>query len=147
MHVVFIPYGIKQAVDHLLMDMQSQKFKLKMSSPDGKQEAIVWMQGSLRVLPFGVYEYVFPKESLDAVLTTLDFDKKSNYEGTYGKKYKIVLGMIRKALNVKDTPKFENKESLLWIKNDVAIMPIGVRYDDDIIEPSGDYKGWKHEAL
>jgi len=114
MHAVFMLYGIKQAVDHLLMDMQAQKFLLKTSKGDH------WVQGSLRLLPFGIYEYVFPKESKDLVLTTLNFNNPSYPQY---KQIRPILSMIRKALKIKRTPKFDDKHKLLWTKDHVSIIP------------------------
>lgn len=141
MHAVFIPYGIKQQVDHLLADMQAQKFKFLMHK-EGEEDRFVWIQGSLRVLPFGVYEYVFPKEAEGVVLTCLQFHEPVPYN--IGKTY---LAMLRKALHIKKCGSFDTKETCLWIKEGVSLIPLGIREDRMMLEDKGEMAGWTHEQL
>lgn len=144
MHVAFIPYGIRSAVEHLLRDMEAQKFKLVMRKGDKVDH--IWFSGSVRILPAGVIEYVFPRESLDLVMTTLDFDKPLRYEQRG--MLTVPLALTRKALGLKKAPeKFDNSKKLMWIRHDVNIIPVGIREDVDHPEPDGFYKGWIHEAL
>jgi len=146
MHVVFIPYGIKEKVDLLLRDMQCQKFQLRCWK-EGQQDRSIWIQGSLRVLPFGVYEYVFPREYLDHVLTTLNFHEVQ-YPQYQGFKLKTALTFLRKFLMAKKAPKeFKRDQSCIWIKEHVAIIPIGIREDGNIVEPAGELVGFTHEAI
>lgn len=154
MHAIFIPYGIKSAVEHLMMDMQAQKFKMPIYDKKGKQVSEAWIQGSLRILPFGIWEYIFPKESMDVVLTTLDFplgskkDATGGYAALYTIKGKAILNMIRKALGAKKEPKnFKKEHKLIWIRDNVAIIPIGIREDAMITEIAGPYKDHSHEAI
>ena len=144
MHAIFALYGIKQNVDHLLMDMQAQKFKWDMWK--GKKKHHIYFQGQLRLLPFGVYEYIFPKEHKDVVLRTLDFQDKHPYS-QYGFKLRTGLAMIRKALSIQKTPPFDMSAKLLWFKDNVTIFPLGIREDREMTEDKGDFKGWSHEAL
>ena len=139
MHAVFIPYGKKELVDKLIKEMEAQKLKLVMFK--GKKTQRIWMDTSVRILPFGFMEYVFPKEYIDVVLTTLDFDKKNNYIS------KINLALIRKTLRLKRIPKFKKNQRLLWIKEHVTIIPLGIREDGEIIGKEKFDKGWKHEAI
>ena len=141
MHVAFIPYGIKSAIDHFLMDMQAQKHQFRMYK-EGKKDLSIWLQGSVRILPFGIYEYVFPKEDLDMVLTTLRFNKPVPY-GMGGMK----SGMIRKLLNLKKVGNFKTDKKFLWVMDNVSIIPLGIREDGELIEHSGIYKSWSHEAI
>ena len=142
MHAVFIPYGIKSCVEHLLADMQAQKYKwrfYKKKEPD----KFLWTTGSLRILPFGIYEYVFPKEDKDIVLTTLGFHNPSpKYD--LGKARMFIL---RKILNVSPIPEFKTDQHYLWIKQHVSIIPIGIREDVDMTEIETESKGWSHEEL
>ena len=143
MHAVFIPYGIKQSMDHLFMDMQAQKFLMPMYK--GKEKGQIYVQGSLRLLPFGVYEYVFPKEHKDAVLTTLGFDKK-NYP-QYKYKTLPIVSILRKILSCKKIPKFNTDNKYLWVREHVSLIPVGIREDGEILEQKGEYAGFTHEAL
>lgn len=144
MHVIFMPYGHKQSVDHLMMDMQAQKFKLPLSFTFGKEKKEIWIQGNLRLCPFGIWEYCFPKEYKDIVLTTLNFHQHNNKDRYNIGKYLFLIRKILRAEKIKD---FDKKDKLLWIKDNVEIIPIGIREDADMIESSGEYTGWKHEAI
>ena len=76
-HASFIPYGERSGVERLLRDMESQKHLMPMTK--GKKKKAVWIPGQIRDLPFGLKEYVFPKESLDKVLRTLGACGHSGY--------------------------------------------------------------------
>lgn len=154
MHAIFIPYGIKECVDLLAREMQSQKFKLNSTSPDGQQQKGMWIQGSLRILPFGVWEYIFPKEYMDLVLTTLRFQPSEN-KNTKGKRFNydyispLKVNILRKMLKASKIPKFKTDLNLIWIMQHVSIIPIGIREDGDILEPvtNPEIPLWKHEAI
>lgn len=139
MHAVFMPYGKRSEVELLLRDMEAQKHLLVMRK--GKQEKKQWLQGQVRILPFGVIEYIFPKEDKDAVLTTLNFKEKNFNLG------KLKIGFIRKMLKCKKIPKFNEKKHYLWIKTYVTIIPIGIREDKDIVGITALDKGWTHEGI
>lgn len=142
MHVIFIPYGVIHAVEHLKIDMQAQKFQLPMHSPDGKETKIL-VQGALRLAPFGVWEYVFPKEYADLVMTTLKFNMPDGYGLD-----KVKMAMLRKALKAKPVPKnIDTKEILPWITQDISLIPVGIREDKTFTEKDGEFKDWTHEAL
>ena len=145
MHVIFIPYGIKSKVDLLLQDMQCQKFQLKIFKK-GEKDKFIWMQGSLRLLPFGVVEYVFPREYLDHVLTTLNFNVVQ-YPQHQGLKLKIILNIIRAFLMADKIPKFKTDQSMIWMKEHISIIPIGIRKDINLKETQGEFAGWEHEAI
>ena len=141
MHIVFIPYGKIEEVELMLADMRAQKHRLKITK--GKQTKYVWIQSQVRVLPFGVYEYVCPKEDMDAVLHTLNFNNDRYNLG------KLKRGFLRKMVKCEKIPEYKTDNQYLWIKGNVTIIPIGVRYDaEDLIDTTeGEYKGWKHEAI
>lgn len=146
MHAVFIPYGKKEWVDIFLRDIAAQKLPMKMYK-EGEKDTQQYIECQLRVLPFGFYEFVFPKEHGDAVLNTLRFDKPIPYGAD--KEFKIMgmkvkpLKYIRKFLNIIEAPEFKTDKKLLWTDMFVSIIPIGIRYDKEIEEPNG----WKHEAI
>lgn len=143
MHAVFFVYGIKQAVDHFLMDMQAHKYNLRYHKDKPLHvETAVIVQGALRYAPFGVYEYVFPKESKDLVLTTLNFHNKEPHGISSWK-----IATLRKMLGCEKIPEFNTNTALPWIRDNVSIIPIGVRYDEDAEEPRGELKGWLREQL
>lgn len=143
MHATFIPYGIKSAVDKFQKELECQKFRLRVWND--KEEKSIWIEAQLRILPFGVWDFVFPKEYKDIVLTTLDF-KNPAYGNDYGFKMKLVKSFFKRFLALK-TPKFKEAEKLLWIKDFVSIIPLGIREDRILVETEGEFKGWKHEAI
>lgn len=133
MHFIFIPYGERREVEILLRDMEAQKHFMPYKEGGG-----CWINGGIRVLPFGVYEYVCPKESADAVMHTL------NFEQTTYKIPKIAFTFLRKFINCEKLPIYKKGVYYRWIKENVNIIPIGVRYDGDILDP---LINKTHEAL
>lgn len=143
MQAVFIPYGKRSEVELLLTDMEAQKHILTYYK--GKKKVGVWIQGQVRLLPMGAMEYVCPKEDIDAVMTTLVFKAKDSLKVYNAGNLK--LAMLRKLYKCKKIPKFDMSKKYLWIKEHVMIIPIGIREDGEMTDPSGDYKGWTHEAI
>ena len=146
MHISFIPYGERSCVERMFRDMEAQKHLMPMTK--GKKKQGVWMPGQIRYLPFGVYEYVFCKESLDMVLRTF---KAAEQEITskYGINFKTpIYKFLRKLLKLKPVPKYEEEGNLyLWNKAYVNIIVLGIREDADIVGYEIDDLGWEHEAL
>ena len=140
MHIIFIPYGKRSEVELLLRDMDAQKHKLKMWK--GKKVKKIWMQGQVRLLPFGVYEYVCPKEDGDTVMNTLGFKNEHGY-----KLRVMILGILRKMIKADKIPEYKEDHHYLWIKENVAIIPLGVREDGEYTDGSGEHEGWTHEAI
>ncbi len=142
MHFAFIPYGAMSELRLLLRDMQSQKFMMRMHK-EGEKDKGVYISGQVRTLPFGVMEYVFPKEYLPMVLNTLCKQEPNRYNVP-----KVFRAIIRKALKLKPIPKYSDKEKLIWICENVSILPLGIREDSELAEPKdAGYKGWLHEAI
>jgi len=147
MHLIFMPYGMKDWVDKFIRNIQSQYHEITFRK-EGEADRKIYVEGSLRILPFGIYEYVFPKEDYDIVATTL-FEPSFNlsddvYEGIG--KFKIAA--LRYMLNAEKMPEFKRDKKYIWGKNNVAIMPIGVRYDGEITEAEGSPSaGYTHERL
>ncbi len=150
MHAVFMLYGIKDKVDHLIMEMQCQKFNLKLTK-EGEEDKAIVIQGHLRILPFGIYEFVFPREYKDVVLTTLDFGEKDPY--SLNSEFKVMaikinpLDLLKKFLRIEPIPEFKTDKKLIWIREHVAVLPFGVREDGDLTETQGPSIGWTHERI
>jgi hypothetical protein len=134
-----MPYGKKDLVDFFLGELEHQKHYLTYTDPMGiqKQQAI---QAQVRYLPFGVIEYIFPESDKDMVLNSLEFhDERNVYDMG-----KIKFLFLRKFLKCEKAPEFKRDKKYLWLKDNVNIIPIGVRYD------KMDYKdenGNIHEAI
>jgi hypothetical protein len=135
-----MPYGKRDLVEKLLRDMEAQKHLLKMTK--GKETKEVWLESQIRVLPFGIYEYIFPKEDLDIVLHSL-----IEYENRY-KIPAFVLMMIRKVLHLDKIPEYKKDKKYLWRRENVNIIPLGIREDGEITEQKGQmFEGFTHEAM
>ena len=149
MHFVFIPYGVRTEVETLMRDMEAQKHKLKMRDKDGK-ETFCWVSGAIRELPFGVKEYIFPRENRDCVLNTLMPPMRAEWKHPIGERY--IIGWFRKLalkkiFKTEKMPEWSAESKFLWIKDNVNIIPIGIRNDEEIEEKMGGYAGYIHEAL
>ena len=146
MHVSFIPYGERSGVERTLREMEGQKHLMPMWKKKDKKimHRGAWIPGAIRDLPFGIKEYVFPKESLDMVLRTLG---KSGDE--YGISFKKpIMAVLRKLLKLKKIPKYEEEGQVyLWNKAFVNFTVLGIREDGDIVGEYIDDKGWTHEGL
>lgn len=150
MHAVFIPYGKRDEVELMMRDMEAQKFLLPMWK--GKEKATAIIQGQVRILPMGVMEYCFPKENKDLVLTSLKFH---GYEQSQYKLKDIKIAFLkgspveflRKFLECSHVPEFKSDRNLLWVNENVMIIPIGVKDDENLTETEGKYVGWTHEAI
>lgn len=139
MHFAFIPYGKREAVERLLRDMEAQKHLLRLTKDGQVQD--VWIQSQVRLMPFGVVEYVFPKEDKERVLNTLCCETDRYGLG------KFKLSILRKMVKCDPIPEIKKGEVYLWMKEDVNIIPIGIREDKEIIDNKEQFKGWTHEAI
>lgn len=147
MHAVFAVYGMKQEVDFFLDELVHLKLFMEIRRNQEKDKVLVQCQ--VRFMPGGLIDFVFPKENADAVLTTLRFHEEPPYN--IGKELSILglkkiqpLKYLREFLNLEEIPEF-NKDNLLPIllTKNVALIPIGVRYDKELTEADG----WVHEAM
>ncbi len=139
MHFAFMPYGKRSEVELMLRDMEAAKHLLVMKK--GSEERGIYIQGQVRLLPLGIVEYVCPKEDMDAVLHTL-----INNKNKYGLP-RLIFTFARKMLKMEPIPEYKKDKQYLWIRENVNIIPIGIRKDDDLTEETGQYAGWTHEAI
>lgn len=141
MHFVFIPYGKRYNVELLLRAMEAQCHPMIYTK--GKEKKLQYIQGVIRTLPFGVCEYIMPKESMIHVLRTIMPTGPNRYNVGW-----MRTAILRKIFGVKKIPVYEKKgDKLLWIVKDVNIIPIGIREDKMFTINKGDFKGWRHEAI
>ena len=152
MQVVFIPYGNREWVERFLRALENQRMLLKYYKE--KKEKFYRFVPSIRQLPLGAYAYVFPKEALDAVLTTLRFKQMGDFGGGL-ERYNIGFVKqfgLRKLFNCNkwDENFKSDKQLMVWddiTENSVQIIPVGIKEDGEITEPDGRDKGWTHEAI
>jgi hypothetical protein len=129
MHLYFLTRGIKQQRNVFVNFMQTQMFPWKRKHLKTNKDEFVQVQGSLR--PVELWEYVFPEECLDEVLTMLEINPKQNYnEGLKGLGNKAKLAALRKILGASKIPKFKPAKTNRYIeKRGMAIHAIGIRKD------------------
>lgn len=142
MHLIFMPYGAKNVVDMFIENLNQRILPMKCWK-EGEKEIYINIQCCIRYLPFGLMEFVFPREFEKEVLTALRFNAKTPYNLN-----KSILGIkpldvLKKFLNIGDIPKFEETPGFPVLDLPVSIIPIGVRYDGEIEDPNG----WRHEAI
>lgn len=150
MHVSFIPYGRRILVEGLLRDMEAQKHFLKMRK-DG-QESGIWMTSQVRALPFGIYEYIFPKEDRDIVLATLGAGHHSDYIPLEFSMFGFnidVMNILRMMTHSNPIPKdYKKDQKYMWVRDNVDITLIGIKDDpDDLVGRGSIDCGWTHEAI
>lgn len=151
MHLAFMPYGIKNFCDFLIEDLNHKYLPMRLYK-DGEEDKQALIQTQVRILPFGIYELVFPREFKNEVLSAL----KINSEKCPYNLDKSILGIkpmntLRNFLNLKPIPDYEkvshpNFPIPEYIRF-VTIIPIGIREDKDMTETTGDLKGWNHEGI
>ena len=136
--------GKKELVDKFIHWLETRMFYLPFENPnlsptmkgaDGSilARGIQPLDGSLRYGMFGTWEFVFPKEHMNEVLTTLNFHVPVSAENYPGKmKMMARLKAIRTALALEPIPDFKTDKELLLpegLKEHIRIVPLGVRYD------------------
>jgi hypothetical protein len=125
----------------MLRDMEAQKHLLPMTK--GKQKGSMWIDGQVRLMPFGLVEYVFPRDDLDMVLSTFSYE-----QSFYGINFKYIpFALLRKFLKLKKQPKYTRQKKYLWRTLGVSVFVVGIREDDDLVGWCELDKGWFHEAI
>ena len=149
MHAIFLLYGKYELVNQLIRDITAQKFPIRFYK-EGEPDRIFWIDCQLRLLPFGFYDFIFPKEFMNEVLTTLNFqDKTRVYDLDFDKSYFGFkpFKIIKDFLQVEEIPKFNTNAKMPWMTKNVTIVSLGVKYDSEIEETQGPEAGFKHERL
>lgn len=92
------------------------------------REELENVQGVLRRAPWG-YEYIFPKEHLNEVLTIFGV-KAAARHWVPGIKEAVIRKMMGNG--VKKLPKFEEVPTNRYIElRGIALYPIGIKYDEE----------------
>jgi len=145
MHLYFFVRGIIPQIERFEMFMQAQMFLWERKNLKTGKKEITLVQGALRRMPFG-YEYIFPEECLDEVLTMLKIDAKAkSIAGISGFKMSIIRkmigGIVRPIPDYKKTASLftfvkDNKGKLNPIPVDryielkgIILYPIGIKKD------------------
>jgi len=140
MHISFIPYGKRECVEKLLRDMEAQKHLLPMHKGDDIKA--MWIDGQIRDVKIA-YEYVFPREDLDKVLSTFNYE-----ESPYGINFKLIpMMLLRKLFKLKKQPKHTGEKKYLWRMLGVSVFVLGIREDKDIVGVCELDNGFTHEGI
>jgi hypothetical protein len=121
-------------MDLAILFLQTHMWKWKRKNLKTGKDEFCQVQGSLR--PIQLFEYIFPKEHFDEVMTMLkvdDADQLGKVEGA----------MLRKAIGhgFKKVPKFEKVVTNKIVPRDgVALFPIGIKED-----PVKEFPQWGYE--
>lgn len=140
MHIAFIPYGERNELEKFAQSLECQSYQLILTRKQNEKK-VQWIFGGIRVTPLGVWEYIIPKDYEQVVLNTLRF----NQDVPYGMGLKAKA--LRKILKYKKAPKVTTNQTFIWRMDNIAIVPVGVRYDDTLTYKEGPLEGWSHEAI
>ena len=144
MHAHFFLRGIKQDVDLYIKFLETRTMMLPFMEKNGKK-MVQPIQGQLRYSIFGTWEYIFPENEKDAVLTTLGFHKPLHPNS---KKFKAAMNFLRMAMGLKKPPEFKTDKLMVMPQGlYVSVIPIGVKYDKIETFNKGTDQEVTHEAL
>lgn len=138
--------GLIQQINLFEIFMQAQMFKWKRVNLKTGKEEFVQVQGGLRRTPFG-YEYIFPEECLDEVLTMLNIDEKTGAGDQGWTLSKSQLFFLRKMIGhgIEKIPKYKQIVTNRYVEmRGVAIYPIGIKRD---ARGSNEKWGYEQEML
>lgn len=143
MHLVFIPYGDRRQIEKLFIAFEKQMFMMPLNNKDGVDAKFTVIGGSIRYLPFGIIEFIFPKSYKDVICSTLEVNKKDcRYHVP-----EFLLKIARKYLRIKKADYQESKK-YKWDYESIEIIHIGIREDrTDLPMLQEGFDGWTHEAL
>lgn len=132
MHLYFYIRAIKQDLDMLIKELESQYFKFPIIQ-NGQQVVGLVQMG---VRPWGgFYELVFPKEYLQEMISTLTCQGTQPFAAypDYGLG-NLGIKALSKTLKCKPMPEYDGKTfgrlTCKWAKPDIRIIPIGIKEDE-----------------
>lgn len=130
MHAVFYMYGMKKYVDEAVKWLETRILPMNFKEVKTGKTFQQGVECQLRPGLLGTWEFIFPENWKDQVLTALKF----NMGNKPGMKLGIPIrqAAMRKALKLEPIPEFSTNERMLLPNNVfdfIYILPIGVRYD------------------
>jgi len=127
MHLYTLTRGIKDRVDATINDLQA--INLTQMNYDAKTKKKVNTYFQLQVRPVQLFEFVFPREHLNFMLSTLNYrDNNPNMNNLNSK-----FAVLRKMLKLKKIPELDYSKipRQLIRKSHVAFHHIGTKEDLD----------------
>ena len=140
MHIDFIAEGIKKDLDEFEKWMETRVLPLEVKDKEGNKIPNQFVQSILR--PRRAYSLVIPRESLDAVLNTLNLNPHiALHDGKGTKVFSKLITPIRKLLRLNKIPKADETKGRIAIPEEVTknirLLGLGIRDDIDIQEADG----------
>lgn len=129
MHLLFMTRGVKQQRDIFVKFMETQMFPWERTNlTTGKKETVL-VQGALR--PVELWEYVFPEEHLNEVLTMLSINPDgSGFSNWQMDAIKRKMFSKLSGQKIDPIPKFTPVPTPRFIETrGVAIYPLGIKRD------------------
>ena len=149
MHLFFVTRGVQHQVDQWHTWMQSQMFPWRVKDPKTGNEEVFGAQGALR--PIQLWEYVFPEEHLQEVLTMLNLQNgNKGHWGNGWAKNKLAQAALRKVLGAEPVPNMPASPKFRFIyREGVGIEPIGIKKDanNETIWQTPQQKAEKEKSL
>ena len=130
MHAYGLIRGIKHEVDRFITELQGKyvPYEVKEGAA-GIPKGTYYAQ--IHVRPIQLYEFVFPREQKDIVLTTI-FGMENG--ATQHKKHKKWIYALRKMLGVEPFPVYDNKLTLPISRQHMEVIGVGVKDDYDFAD-------------
>ena len=143
MHLTFAASGIKHEMEFMEKFLETRSFVLPYKDNEGNDKFVA-MQSQLR--PIQLYDFIFPRDSLDIVLNTLK-PETGKIQGFNVSGFSTILTGLRKAMKLKKIPKPDEKKGVFAYPSeklkDIRFVGIGIREDRDVTFKNG----FIHEAI
>lgn len=137
MNIVFGMRGEKDLQNHIANELNFQEFM----QPKIKDGVLTHDKIQRCLQPIQLYCLVAPKEYANQIFSSLNFKDEDRYR--YGSlKMKMAFAGMRKAMNLKPIPKFQEVEDkfkipLTPLKRFIHFFPIGIKEDVIGIDENG----------
>lgn len=129
MHLFFGMRGILHQTEIFKIFMQAQMFPWRRRRLSTNVIETVQVQGSLRECMGGIYEYVFPEECLEEVLTMLGITNNLTGSGEMGRFKKFIIRNIL-GNGIEPIPTIKPVNTLRYIDmKGIILYPIGIKKD------------------
>lgn len=133
MHLFFITRGIKHETDRFIETLANMPWELRRRNIKTNVYDFPWIQGNLK--PILMWDYAFPKEHLQQVLSTIRPTRELKDSLGHLNKYSIIM---RKMLGAQKIPEYpESPKRIIIGADNVSRYGIGIKEDKMNIFPHG----------
>jgi len=139
MHLRFIASGWDKELDQMERWLGTMVMPMPIKDKKGKKQTVL-VPAALR--PFRMYDLIFPRDQLDAVLNTLKpASDVALVDGKGTKVFTKTINWIRKFMKLKKLPKPDEKKGFfphpIDLFKNIRIVGLGTKDDIDFINSSG----------